>query len=455
MEVPVVTTQPTSSGPSGTTILLLAKIGSMFVLGLGSLILGMLPLIIGRCRVKKSENRRAITSVSSASTTLSSASTLTVHSHDSTQASRRATGEGKKGVQTKNKTSPGSADVAAPLLRRRSPAVHDVPAPGAGGPGERRAPPVERPAGQPRQPQPRGAALLLRLLLRLPGRGGGPRGPDRQARVLGDAALPHGLGAPLQQQQRPPEQQQQQQHQQQRHQQRPAQLPVGPAARLARRELRRRGGVRERGPAAAEAAGADVRALAERGRGARGRGQAAGQGQPRRGRRPRAHPRRLDAQPPHRPGPLLPRDLRGPGGGPRAGLQLGRLPGRGHSHPQARHLLLRGDGALRGRRLEPHDPRLPQRLLHGHAPGHRYRPRARPLPQRQRDPRPDADDTPGHGSGHPALRRLLRGAGQGTGQREERPAPARGHPRRLHAHARAPAGHCPRAQSRTLAQPWR
>ncbi|XP_031788404.1 protein zntB isoform X2 [Nasonia vitripennis] len=85
MEVPVVTTQPTSSGPSGTTILLLAKIGSMFVLGLGSLILGMLPLIIGRCRVKKSENRRAITSVSSASTTLSSASTLTVHSHDSTQ----------------------------------------------------------------------------------------------------------------------------------------------------------------------------------------------------------------------------------------------------------------------------------------------------------------------------------------------------------------------------------
>lgn len=85
MEVPVVTTEPTSSGPSATTILLLAKVGSMIVLGLGSLILGMLPLIIGRCRVKKSENRRAITSVSSASTTLTSASTINVHSHDSTQ----------------------------------------------------------------------------------------------------------------------------------------------------------------------------------------------------------------------------------------------------------------------------------------------------------------------------------------------------------------------------------
>ncbi|XP_011497845.1 PREDICTED: zinc transporter ZIP2-like [Ceratosolen solmsi marchali] len=81
MEVPAVTTTPTSSGPSASTILLLSKIGSMFVLGLGSLILGMLPLIIGRCRVKKSENRRAITSVSSASTTLTSASTLTVNSH--------------------------------------------------------------------------------------------------------------------------------------------------------------------------------------------------------------------------------------------------------------------------------------------------------------------------------------------------------------------------------------
>lgn len=86
MEAPTVTTTPTSPGPSAQTILLLAKIGSMVVLGLGSLLLGMLPLMIGRCRVKKSENRRAITSVSSASTTLTSASTLTVNSHaDSSQ----------------------------------------------------------------------------------------------------------------------------------------------------------------------------------------------------------------------------------------------------------------------------------------------------------------------------------------------------------------------------------
>ncbi|XP_058798153.1 protein zntC isoform X2 [Phymastichus coffea] len=78
MEVPSVTTQPTSIGPSPQIVLLLAKVGSMFVLGFGSLLLGMMPLIIGRCRMKKSETRRAITSVSSASTTLTSASALSV-----------------------------------------------------------------------------------------------------------------------------------------------------------------------------------------------------------------------------------------------------------------------------------------------------------------------------------------------------------------------------------------
>ncbi|XP_014210977.1 protein zntC isoform X1 [Copidosoma floridanum] len=89
MDVPVVTTTPTSSDVSPATILLVSKIGSMFVLGLGSLLLGTLPLMIGRCRAKKCEksiSRRAIgSSVSSASTTLTTGSIVTASSGSSAQ----------------------------------------------------------------------------------------------------------------------------------------------------------------------------------------------------------------------------------------------------------------------------------------------------------------------------------------------------------------------------------
>ncbi|KAJ8682335.1 hypothetical protein QAD02_018127 [Eretmocerus hayati] len=55
-------------------LLLLSKIGSMLVLGLGSLLLGMMPLLIGRCRAAtvadgNDKQRRPITSVSNTSNT--------------------------------------------------------------------------------------------------------------------------------------------------------------------------------------------------------------------------------------------------------------------------------------------------------------------------------------------------------------------------------------------------
>ncbi|XP_051165418.1 zinc transporter ZIP3-like isoform X1 [Leptopilina boulardi] len=61
-------------------ILLLSKIGAMFLLGLGSLISGMLPLIVARYRMRKQDGRRGITSDSSTSTNASS-STVHIHSH--------------------------------------------------------------------------------------------------------------------------------------------------------------------------------------------------------------------------------------------------------------------------------------------------------------------------------------------------------------------------------------
>lgn len=77
--------ETTTANPSPITgqtsvILLLSKIGAMFLLGLGSLILGMLPLIVGRYRMRKQDGRRGITSDSSTSTNVSS-STVHTHSH--------------------------------------------------------------------------------------------------------------------------------------------------------------------------------------------------------------------------------------------------------------------------------------------------------------------------------------------------------------------------------------
>ncbi|XP_014236650.1 protein zntC-like isoform X1 [Trichogramma pretiosum] len=71
---------PVANGASSSTILLLVKIGSMIVLGIGSLVLGMLPLLIGRCRERKSlTQRKVMSSVPSANN--SAASTLTVDTH--------------------------------------------------------------------------------------------------------------------------------------------------------------------------------------------------------------------------------------------------------------------------------------------------------------------------------------------------------------------------------------
>ncbi|XP_033231460.1 zinc transporter ZIP3-like isoform X1 [Belonocnema kinseyi] len=65
-----------------STVLLLSKVGAMLGLGFGSLILGMLPLIVGRCRMRKQDGRRGITSDSSNSTNASSTS-VDSHSHSS------------------------------------------------------------------------------------------------------------------------------------------------------------------------------------------------------------------------------------------------------------------------------------------------------------------------------------------------------------------------------------
>lgn len=59
---------------SANTTLVLAKIGAMLILGLGSLVLGMLPLVVGRCRFKNREKCRAISSSNSSTTTNASTS---------------------------------------------------------------------------------------------------------------------------------------------------------------------------------------------------------------------------------------------------------------------------------------------------------------------------------------------------------------------------------------------
>lgn len=80
MMMATTTANPSPINGQTSIILLLSKIGAMFLLGLGSLILGMLPLIVGRYRMRKQDGRRGITSDSSTSTNVSS-STVHIHSH--------------------------------------------------------------------------------------------------------------------------------------------------------------------------------------------------------------------------------------------------------------------------------------------------------------------------------------------------------------------------------------
>lgn len=57
-------------------MLLLGKIGAMIILGLGSFTLGVLPLIVGRCRSKRRAEKRGMSSNSSTSTNASSTTSL-------------------------------------------------------------------------------------------------------------------------------------------------------------------------------------------------------------------------------------------------------------------------------------------------------------------------------------------------------------------------------------------
>ncbi|XP_043272673.1 protein zntC-like isoform X1 [Venturia canescens] len=65
---------PDSSTGSANTTLVLAKIGAMCVLGLGSLLLGMLPLLVGRCKFRNRDKCRAISSSNSSTSTNASTS---------------------------------------------------------------------------------------------------------------------------------------------------------------------------------------------------------------------------------------------------------------------------------------------------------------------------------------------------------------------------------------------
>ncbi|KAK0182060.1 hypothetical protein PV327_000231 [Microctonus hyperodae] len=70
MENPELSTS--SNGTTNHGTLLLAKIAAMFILGLGSLTLGMLPLIVGRCRYRKKQKCTLAAALNSSPPTSSS-----------------------------------------------------------------------------------------------------------------------------------------------------------------------------------------------------------------------------------------------------------------------------------------------------------------------------------------------------------------------------------------------
>ncbi|XP_066583560.1 zinc transporter ZIP3-like isoform X1 [Prorops nasuta] len=68
---------------NGTSIVIVAKIGAMVGLGFCSLLLGMTPLIVGRCRANQSVKKRGLSSVSSRSVSTNSTCVDSTHASDS------------------------------------------------------------------------------------------------------------------------------------------------------------------------------------------------------------------------------------------------------------------------------------------------------------------------------------------------------------------------------------